>query len=157
MPSRVASFAAPLSLLLLVCGFCPTPCAAADVALPGLDGGELVPGDLESGDHVIVVWAPWSPRCRDIATSVGQLQLAWGERARVLTVVFQDSPDRIRRFLAENSLETPVFLDLEGTFSKRHGVATLPTLLVFRDGQRLFRGQLPVDAVPLVDRHLGAR
>lgn len=119
--------------------------AQDDVRLPGLRGGQLTSADLAQGTTLVVVWASWSPRCRDIVERVGALASGWSGRARVVTVDFQEEPADIERFLAGKSLAAPVYLDRDGEFSKAHAVATLPGLIVFRDGQARYQGKLPAD------------
>jgi hypothetical protein len=43
-------------------------------------------------------------------------------------------------------LGSPVCLDPDGVFSRKYNVATLPGLLVVKDGQVAYRGKLPDDA-----------
>src|SRR5690606_15310648 len=97
------------------------------------------------GATVVVVWASWSPRCRDIVERVDAIAAKWSGRARIVTVDFQEEPADIERFLAGKSLAAPVYLDRDGEFSKAHAVATLPGLILFRDGQVRYQGKLPAD------------
>jgi len=117
----------------------------ADVRLPGLDGGQLTVADLSRGPVVILVWASWSPRCRDIVGRANAVAATWGGKARVVTVNFQEDVSAIREFLAGQKLSVPVYLDRDGAFSKAHAVTTLPGLIVFRDGQARYAGKLPAD------------
>lgn len=133
---------AALALLLAAPRVAP---AQADVRLPGLDGGQLTTADLGRGATVIVVWASWSPRCRDIVERTNALATRWGGRARVVTVDFQEDPAAVREFLAGKQLAVPVYLDRDGEFSKAHAVTTLPGLVVFRDGAARYEGKLPAD------------
>jgi thiol-disulfide isomerase/thioredoxin len=119
--------------------------AAGDVRLPGLGGGQLTSADLDQGVTLVVVWASWSPRCRDIVERVDALASGWSARARVVTVDFQEEPADVERFLAGKSMRAPVYLDRDGEFSKAHAVATLPGLIVFRDGEARYQGKLPAD------------
>ena len=127
------------------------PLAAQGVRLAGLSGGQLTEGDLASGATIVVVWASWSPRSRDIVERVNPLAARWGGSARVVTVNFQEDRGAVEGFLAGKNLNAPVFLDPDGVFSKKYAVATLPGLLVLKDGQVAFRGKLPDDP----DRVLG--
>jgi thiol-disulfide isomerase/thioredoxin len=117
----------------------------ADVRLPGLDGGQLTGADLARGPVVILVWASWSPRCRDIVARANAVAAKWGGEARIVTVNFQEDVSTIREFLAGQKLSVPVFLDRDGAFSKAHAVTALPGLIVFRDGQARYTGKLPAD------------
>lgn len=128
--------------------------AVAGTSLPGLRGGRLSDADLASGSHVLVVWASWSPRCRDIVPRVNELGRRLGGRARLATVNFQEDPAAIEEFLQRQPLEAPVFLDRDGEFSKGHAVTTLPGLIVVRDGQVAFQGRLETDAVAQIEQLL---
>lgn len=121
------------------------------VSLPGLRGGSLTSADLASGTHVLVVWASWSPRCRDIAPRVNELVSKIGGRARLAAVNFQEKPDAVEAFLAGKGLEAPVYLDRSGDFSKAHAVTTLPGLIVYRGGEVLYQGRLDADALTQIE------
>ena len=118
---------------------------AQPISLSCLGGERLSEADLARGATIIVVWASWSPRSRDIVERVSPLAGRWGGRARVLTVNFQENAQAVQGFLASRNLGAPVCLDPDGAFSKKYNVATLPGLLVVKDGQVAFRGRLPED------------
>jgi thiol-disulfide isomerase/thioredoxin len=119
---------------------------AQEVSLACLDGGRLSEADLARGSTIVVVWASWSPRSRDIVERVNPLAQRWSGRARVVTVNFQEDRPAVEGFLAGKGLAAPVCLDPDGAFSKKFNVATLPGLLVLKDGQVAYRGKLPDDA-----------
>jgi thiol-disulfide isomerase/thioredoxin len=124
--------------------------------LSGLDGGQLVESELAQGAVVVVVWAGWSPRCRDLVPRVNQIVRVWGDRARIITVNFQEEKPRARAFLrGQESLEAPVFLDEDGHFSRKHRISTLPGLLVLQGGAVTFRGGLPEDPKQVLEAGLG--
>lgn len=122
--------------------------------LPGLRGGQLTEADLSRGATVLVVWASWSPRCRDVVDSANRLADGWGGRARVATVNFQEDPEAVESFLSGKRLKVPVYLDRDGEFSKAHAVTALPGLLVYRDGEVVFAGRLPTDPDSLLRQKL---
>lgn len=148
---------APATLLALLLVFSGSASGLAQGAgsLPGLDGGSLAAADLGSGDSIVVVWAAWSPRCRDIVRRVNEIESKWRGRAKVVTVNFQEEPDEIREFLEGKNLRAPVYLDRRGVFSKRNAVTTLPGLLIYKDGEVAFKGKLPTDVDSLITRTLG--
>jgi thiol-disulfide isomerase/thioredoxin len=123
----------------------PLPVAAQEIHLTSLAGERLSDADLARGATIVVVWASWSPRSRDVVQRVQPLAGRWGARARVLTVDFEEERPAIESFLAGKALGVPVFLDTEGTFSKKYAIATLPGLLVLKDGKSLYHGKLPDD------------
>ena len=129
--------------------------AAQDGArMTGLRGGELTESDLARGRTIVVVWASWSPRCRDIVERVNPLAERWGGKARVGTVNFQEDRAAVEAFLRGKSLSAPVYLDADGAFSKRNAVTTLPGLLVYVDGQVAYSGRLPEDPDSLLSKTL---
>ncbi len=134
------------SALALLVALATTPAAAQEsFRLSGLGGGALTDADLARGTTIVVVWASWSPRSRDIVSRVNPLAERWGARARVVTVNFQEDGGAIEPFLAGKELRTPVYLDREGVFAKRHKVFNLPALVVFVDGRTAYSGKLPDD------------
>lgn len=141
--------------LLLGCTLLALPAPAQDFRLQGLRGGQLTEGDLAQGATVVVVWASWSPRGRDIAERVAAIQGRWGNRARVVTVNFQEDRATVEQFLSGKNLGVPVYLDVDGTFSKKHAVTTLPGLLVIRDGNVAYRGKLPDNPDQVLAETLG--
>ena len=123
--------------------------------LTSLGGERLRPQDLESGTVIVVSWASWSPRCRDIVAQVNGLAERWGSRARVVTVNFQEDAATVRQFLDGAPIKAPVFLDLDGEFSKRRAVTHLPGLLILSGGQTAFNGRLPQQPDATIERALG--
>lgn len=149
------------ALLALLLTWVAVPILAQDEApastrltLPGLNREPLTAADLEQGATLIVVWASWSPRCRNVGAQIDRLAETWLDRARVASVVFQEPAETIRGVVATKGPAAPVYLDLSGDFSKRHAVTTLPMLLIFRDGELAFRGKLGASPDPVIQRVL---
>ncbi|HEV8629058.1 MAG TPA: hypothetical protein VGV61_01990 [Thermoanaerobaculia bacterium] len=123
----------------------PALAAAEGWRLPGLNGGALSADDVAHGTTVMVVFAGWSPRCKDIVERSNRLVGKWEGRARVILVDFQEDPDEVSRFLAGKGAQAAVYLDGDGGFAKRHQVTTLPGLVVYRDGTLVYHDRLPDD------------
>ena len=156
-PARGSFAALPLLLAVLLLGLfgMPLPAAAQGLHLRGLKGEQLSEAELSQGTTIVVIWASWSPRSRDIVERVNPLAQRWGGRARVVTVDFQEEASAVQGFLAGKNLAAPVFLDSDGAFSKKYAIATLPGLLVLKDGQVAYRGKLPDDADRVIAGILG--
>lgn len=126
--------------------------AAAQWSLPRLGGG--APFDqsmISTGVVIAVVWTTWSPRGRNIVDRLNRIEAQWGDRALVVSVVFQESPEAIEGFLDGKQLVVPVFLDSgNADFSKRHNVTQVPRLLVFKDGVTAVNVNLTDDPSPLI-------
>lgn len=137
-----------LALLLLALSAAiamPAPAAAQDFSLQGLGGGRLVAADLVRGTTIFVVWASWSPRSRDVIERINPLAQRWGGQARVVAVSFQENRQAVEGFLSGKNLTAEVFLDEDGSFSKKYSVATLPGLLIVQNGEVKYQGKLPDD------------
>lgn len=131
------------------------PLSAQNIRLQGLGGEQLAEADLARGTTIVIVWASWSPRSRDIVARVNPIAARWGGRARVITVNFQEERAAVESFLSGKGLGVTVFLDPEGAFSKKYAMATLPGLLVIKDGQVAYRGKLPDDPDRVIGEFLG--
>lgn len=144
-PGRIPSPAAALVLALLGLFPAAPPAAAQDIHLTGLAGERLSDADLAQGTVIVVVWASWSPRSHDIVERMQPLAGRWRAQAKVMTVDFEEDRKAVEAFLAGKSMNLSVFLDSDGAFSKKYAVATLPGLLVLKDGKTLYHGKLPED------------
>lgn len=144
---RRAAFLGALTVLagLAVPAVSGTVAAADDLGLQGLRGERISEADLAQGTTIFIVWASWSPHSRNIVDRVNPLVQRWSGKARVVTVNFQEERGVVDGFLAGKNLGAPVFLDADGSFSKKYAVATLPGLLIVKDGRVAYRGRLPED------------
>ena len=147
--ARRQRFVAAICLIGLLAAVSPV---AAQWNLPRLGGGApLEPAAISTGLVIVVVWTTWSPRGGDIVDRLNGIEAEWGARARVVSVVFQESPQAIERFLAGRSLRVPVYLDSgNAEFSKRHNVTQVPRLLVFKDGSTAVNVNLGRDPSALI-------
>jgi hypothetical protein len=137
--------AGPAGLLLcLLVAASPLLAQDGDLVLQGLGAGELRESRFQQGAHVVIFWTSWSPRGRDIVTRVNEIADRWGDRAQVVTVNFQEDAADVRAFLqGEARLEVPVYLDTDGSLSKKYRVNSAPWLLVIKDGRTAFSEKLP--------------
>ena len=141
---RDTAFALALALLAGFAGPL-APASAQGPVLQGLGGERLSEADLAQGATIFIVWASWSPRSRDVVPRINQVAQRWGGKARVVTVNFQEDRGAVESFLAGKGMGSTVFLDADGAFSKKYAVATLPGLLIVKDGRVAYRGKLPDD------------
>lgn len=144
--------------LLLAPVLLPPPAATAQprsYRLQGLESGELGPAELSQGVVIAVVWASWSPRCRDIVERTNAIAERWDDRARVLLVDFQEEPAAVKGFLEGKRSRAKVYLDRDGSFSKMNAVTNLPGLVIFKDGATGFSGKLPADPDSLIAQTIG--
>lgn len=149
-PLRLTAILAILCLAVVA-----APVSAQDIRLQGLGGERLADSDLARGTTIVILWASWSPRSRDIVARVNPLAERWGGKARVVTVSFQEERGAVEGFLSGKGLRAPVFLDSDGTFSKKYALAIIPGLLIIKDGQVVYRGKLPDDPDRVISEFLG--
>ena len=137
-------------VLLFTASLVPGPATYAQggsTTLPGLDGGSLTEAELlEGGTTIVIFWASWSPRCRDVFERSNAVAAEWKGRARVVTVNFQEEIPEIRAFLRGQTVQVPVYRDPDGRFAKKHSVTTLPSMLIYREGRIVFEGGFSSDS-----------
>jgi thiol-disulfide isomerase/thioredoxin len=139
--------------MLLSAAIAPVARAEGE-SLPSLAGAPLADKDLAEGTTIVVVWASWSPLSRDLGSRISAIARSWGDRARVITVNFQEDPAKARAFVEQQKLKVPVYLDRDAVFAKRYAVTSLPFLLVLENGKTSFAGKLPADADAVIRRSL---
>lgn len=123
--------------------------------LEGLKGGSLTPADFEQGVWIAVVWASWSPHCRNIVQQVDAIASRWGGQAKVIMVDFQEDRGDVEAFLGGGRTKAPVYLDKSGAFSKKYSVTNLPGLVIFKDGTAAFSGKLSRNPDSIISQTLG--
>jgi thioredoxin-like negative regulator of GroEL len=145
---------AALFLLVSLAGAAPALAQRGGDRLAGLDGGALTVADLSQQDSIVVFWASWSPKCRDIVERLNRLHSQYSGSAQVVSVNFQEDAADIREFLRGKNLRPPVYLDAQGAFSRKHAVTDLPGLVIYRDGKVAYQGRLPEDMDSVIRRVL---
>lgn len=147
------------SLILVLSALILMPASAHAQGRPfrleGLQGGELGPADFSQGVVIAVVWASWSPHCRNIVSQVDAIADKWGSEARVIMVNFQEDAAEAEAFLSGKRTKAPVYLDKSGAFSKTHSVTNLPGLVIFKDGAAAFSGKLSRNPDSIISQTLG--
>ncbi len=147
---RLARNLGTAAILVALLALVASASSGQGFALDGLTGGSLSDAELAHGNTVVVLWASWSPRGRDVAERVNALAKHTAGRARVLAVNYQEDAATVRRFVAASPFDVSVYLDTDGVFAKRYKIATLPGLLVLKNGEVAFQGRMPEDADRLV-------
>lgn len=109
--------------------------------LPGLGGDSFSESDLARGTTVVVLWASWSPKCRAVPAQIATLESSLGG-VRIVSVSYQEDEAAAAAFARQGALRGAIYLDRDGAFARRVGLATLPAFIVYRDGAVLLRGRL---------------
>ena len=125
------------SLLVLLTVSVGRPADAVDTPIVGrpapafdlqaLDGGRLSLADLRGSPVVLNFWASWCIPCREEAPLLTAAAADYGARGlRVVGVVYQDSAESARDFMARYGQTYPGLLDPDGRTAIDYGVFGIP-------------------------------
>lgn len=141
---------------VLLAGLCVVAVGVArgeePFALVGLAGDRLTERDLADSQVLAVFWSSWSPRCRDLPARLADVASRFGGRVRVVAINYQEDRKAAGGLLRGTGV--PVYLDADGSFAKRFGIATLPGAVLFRRGDAVWHGRLDDAALPEIERAL---
>ncbi|MEA2766609.1 MAG: hypothetical protein QOK07_3013 [Gemmatimonadaceae bacterium] len=90
---------------------------APAVTVHSLDGKPVDLGQyIGKTPMLIEFWATWCPNCRELMPALLDVEKKYGKRVKfvALAVAINQSPERVRRFLAAHPLPHDTFYDTEG-------------------------------------------
>ena len=90
---------------------------APAVAVQSLDGKQVDLGQyIGKTPMLIEFWATWCPNCRELMPTLLAAEKKYGKKVKfvALAVAINQSPERVRRFLAAHPLPHDTFYDAEG-------------------------------------------
>jgi thiol-disulfide isomerase/thioredoxin len=129
MSSRRTHFAHSLFAAVIAGGFVfAAPAAAQDlgievgstapaVVVQSLDGKSVNLGQyIGKTPMLIEFWATWCPNCRELMPTLLDAQKKYGQQVKFvnLAVAINQSPEKVRRFLAAHPLPHETFYDVDG-------------------------------------------
>ena len=123
MSSQI-SLVAPLVLVSLI----STPAFAQDlgievgaqapvVTVQSLDGKQIDLGQYIGKTPVLIeFWATWCPNCRELMPTLLDAEKKYGKRVKfvALAVAINQSPEKVRRWLAAHPLPHDTYYDVDG-------------------------------------------
>jgi thiol-disulfide isomerase/thioredoxin len=90
---------------------------APAVTVNALDGKSVDLGQyIGKTPMLIEFWATWCPNCRELMPTLLDAERKYGKKVKfvALAVAINQSPERVRRFLAAHPLPHDTFYDTEG-------------------------------------------
>jgi thiol-disulfide isomerase/thioredoxin len=87
------------------------------VAVQSLDGKPIDLGKyIGKTPMLIEFWATWCPNCRELMPTLLDVEKKYGQKVKfvALAVAINQSPERVRRFLAAHPLPHDTFYDADG-------------------------------------------
>jgi thiol-disulfide isomerase/thioredoxin len=117
-----------LTALLAVASFAGTPALAQDlgievgaqapaVTVQSLDGKQINLGRyIGKTPMLIEFWATWCPNCRELMPTLLDAEKKFGKRVKfvAIAVAINQSPEKVRRFLAAHPMPHDFYYDVEG-------------------------------------------
>lgn len=121
--------------------------AAFDFTSTTLDGDTLSLSDLKGKVVVLNFWASWCVACIDEHPVLAAAERLYASRGfQVLGVVYQDSPENARRWMARMGGGWPSIMDGESRIAIEYGVYGVPeTFFIGRDGRIAYKQIGPVN------------
>jgi thiol-disulfide isomerase/thioredoxin len=90
---------------------------APAVVVQSLDGKSVNLGQyIGKTPMLIEFWATWCPNCRELMPTLLEAQKKYGQKVKFvnLAVAINQSPEKVRRFLAAHPLPHETFYDVDG-------------------------------------------
>jgi thiol-disulfide isomerase/thioredoxin len=117
-----------LAVLVAAASLASAPASAQDlgievgarapaVTVQSLDGKQVdLGGYIGKTPMLIEFWATWCPNCRELMPTLLDAEKKFGKRVKfvAIAVAINQSPERVRRFLAAHPLPHDTFYDLDG-------------------------------------------
>src|SRR5256714_14551639 len=114
---------------------------APAVAVQSLDGKTFSLGNYIGKTPVLLeFWATWCPNCRELMPTLLEAEKKFGKRVKfvAIAVAINQSPERVRRFLAAHPLPHDTFYDVEGKAAGALGDPSTPNAVAI---ERAGRGE----------------
>jgi thiol-disulfide isomerase/thioredoxin len=144
-----------LSLAAIAAALVSVPVAAQDlgievgsrapaVTVQALDGKSVDLGQyIGKTPMLIEFWATWCPNCRELMPALLDAEKKYGKRIKfvALAVAINQSPERVKRFLAAHPLPHDTYYDAEGRAAGAFDApATSYVVILDKSGKVVYTG-----------------
>jgi peroxiredoxin len=111
---------------------------APEFSLLDTEGRSWRLADLRGSVVLINFWATWCPPCRTEMPSLSRLFKDSMEREDlvVLTVLYQDDPEKAKAYFKDEGFSMPIILDPSGEMARDYGLTGVPeTFVIDKEGK----------------------
>jgi thiol-disulfide isomerase/thioredoxin len=144
-----------LTLLLAAASLASTPALAQDlgievgaqapvVTVQSLDGKPVDLGAyIGKTPMLIEFWATWCPNCKELMPTLLDVEKKYGKKVKfvALAVAINQSPERVRRWLAANPMPHDTYYDVEGKAAGAFDApATSYVVVLDKNGRVVYTG-----------------
>jgi thiol-disulfide isomerase/thioredoxin len=117
---------------------------APSVKVQTLDGKQVDLGQyIGKTPMLIEFWATWCPNCRELMPTLLDAEKKYGQKVKfvALAVAINQSPERVRRFLAAHPLPHETFYDTDGNAAGAFDApATSYVVVLDKSGKVVYTG-----------------
>src|SRR5438552_10050795 len=114
------------------------------VSVQSLDGKQISLGNyIGKTPMLIEFWATWCPNCRELMPTLLDAEKKFGKRVKfvAIAVAINQSPERVRRFLAAHPLPHDTFFDVDGKAADAFDApATSYVVVLDKSGKVVYTG-----------------
>ncbi len=117
---------------------------APTVTVQSLDGKQVDLGRyIGKSPMLIEFWATWCPNCRELMPTLLDAEKKYGKRVKfvAIAVAINQSPERVRRWVAANPLPHDTYYDVEGKAAGAFDApATSYVVVIDKTGRVIYTG-----------------
>ena len=117
---------------------------APSVTVQSLDGKQVdLARYIGKTPMLIEFWATWCPNCRELMPTLLDVEKKYGKRVKfvAIAVAINQSPERVRRWVAANPLPHDTYYDVEGKAASAFDApATSYVVVIDKTGRVVYTG-----------------
>src|SRR4051812_2796118 len=101
------------------------------LALTDVSGAAIDPARLSNRPVIVEMWATWCPPCRATMAWLPSLQKKYGDRATVIAIAVDSTPDEVRKMASSFKPNYPIVMGTREVIKAFGAVAAVPKLIVY--------------------------
>jgi thiol-disulfide isomerase/thioredoxin len=114
-----------------------------DFRVTDLSGAQKSRSSLKGKTVLLNFWATWCPPCKEEIPSIDALSKAMkGKNFEVFAVSLGEDTETVRRFITEQKVSFPVYLDSRNTLARNYASQGIPTTYILDKEGRFIAGMV---------------